>query len=115
MEDQPSAKSSFPRHPLPFQGVVHMSKNRIRVLIVDDHGVVRSGLAAFLKAFDDLELVGEAANGRDALHLCAQVRPDVVLMDLMMPEMDGAAAVRAIRQQYPRIQVIALTSSREGE
>ena len=89
--------------------------NRIRVLIVDDHGVVRSGLAAFLRAFDDLELVGEAVSGKDAVQLCAQVRPNVVLMDLMMPEMDGAAAVRAIRQQYPRIQVIALTSFREGE
>jgi two-component system, NarL family, response regulator LiaR len=93
-----------------------MSKpNSIRVLIVDDHAVVRSGLAAFLMAFDDLELVGEAANGKDAVHLCGQVRPDVVLMDLMIPGMDGAAATRAIRQQYPRIQVIALTSFREAE
>ena len=93
-----------------------MSKpNSIRVLIVDDHRVVRSGLAAFLMAFDDLELVGEAANGKDAVHLCGQVRPDVVLMDLMMPEMDGAVATHAIRQQYPRIQVIALTSFREAE
>jgi NarL family two-component system response regulator LiaR len=93
-----------------------MSKPRhIRVLIVDDHAVVRSGLAAFLKAFDDLELVGEAANGKDAVHLCSQVRPDVVLMDVMMPGMDGAATTHAIRQQYPRIQIIALTSFRDGE
>ena len=93
-----------------------MSKpNSIRVLIVDDHKVVRSGLAAFLTVFDDMQLVGEAANGKDAVHLCGQLRPDVVLMDLMMPGMDGAAATHAIRQQYPRIQVIALTSFREAE
>ena len=87
----------------------------IRVLIVDDHAVVRSGLAAFLQVFDDLELVGEASNGQQALRLCEQVQPDVVLMDLMMPGMDGATATRAIRQQYPHIQVIALTSFREHE
>jgi len=93
-----------------------MSKpNCVRVLIVDDHAVVRSGLAAFLKAFDDLELVGEAAGGKDAVSLCVQDDPDVVLMDLMMPDMDGAAATRAIRQQRPRVQVIALTSFREHE
>ena len=93
-----------------------MSKpNSIRVLIVDDHKVVRSGLAAFLTVFDDMVLVGEAGNGKDAVHLCGQLRPDVVLMDLMMPGMDGAAATHVIRQQYPRIQVIALTSFREAE
>ena len=89
--------------------------NRIRVLIVDDHAVVRSGLAAFLMAFDDLELVGEAASGKDAISRCSQDKPDVIIMDLMMPDMDGAAATHAIRQQYPWIQVIALTSFREGE
>ena len=89
--------------------------NRVRVLIVDDHAVVRSGLAAFLKAFDDLELVGEAAGGKDAVSLCVQDDPDVVLMDLMMPDMDGAAATRAIREQRPHVQVIALTSFREHE
>jgi NarL family two-component system response regulator LiaR len=87
----------------------------IRVLIVDDHAVVRSGLAAFLLAFDDLELVGEAGGGRAALDLCAAGRPDVVLMDLVMPEMDGATATRAIRQAYPDTQVIALTSFQEGD
>jgi two-component system, NarL family, response regulator LiaR len=95
---------------------MYMSESgAIRVLIVDDHAVVRSGLAAFLQVFDDLELVGEAANGQQALRLCEQVQPDVVLMDLMMPGMDGATATRAIRQQYPHIQVIALTSFRERE
>jgi len=84
--------------------------NPIRVLIVDDYEMVRSGLATFLEAFDDLELVGEAANGTEAVRLCATVRPNVILMDLVMPEMDGIAATRAIRQAYPAVQVIALTS-----
>lgn len=90
-------------------------QDRIRVLIVDDHAVVRSGLSAFLLAFDDLELAGEACGGEEAVQLCAQARPDVVLMDLVMPGIDGAAATRAIRQSYPDIQVIALTSFKEEE
>ncbi len=85
----------------------------IRVMIVDDHAVVRSGLAAFLMVFDDLQLVGEAAGGAKAIQLCRQVEVDVVLMDLMMPEMDGAEATRLIRRQCPGVQVIALTSFRE--
>ncbi len=87
----------------------------IRVMLVDDHAVVRSGLSAFLLAFDDLELVGEAGSGRDAVRLCGEMRPDVVLMDLVMPEMDGAATTRAIRQQHPDVQVIALTSFPEDD
>jgi len=87
----------------------------IRVLLVDDHAVVRSGLSAFLLAFDDLELAGEASSGEEAVRLCKQARPDVVLMDLVMPGMDGAAATHAIRQEAPQIQVIALTSFKEGE
>lgn len=82
----------------------------IRVMIVDDHALVRSGLRVFLLAFDDLELVAEAASGEEALRLCKQLQPDVVLMDLVMPEMDGVAATRAIRERWPQIQVIALTS-----
>jgi len=89
--------------------------DRIRVLIVDDHAMLRRGLATFLLSFDDLELVGEAANGAEALHLCGQVQPDVVLMDLVMPNMDGATATRVIRQHHPQVQVIALTSFREEE
>ena len=89
--------------------------NPIRVMLVDDHAVVRSGLAAFLLAFDDLELVGEASSGEEALRLCAQVRPDVVLMDLVMPGMDGTTATRAIRQQWPQKRVVALTSFGEAE
>jgi len=87
----------------------------IRVLLVDDHNVVRSGLATFLRAYDDLELVGEAKNGLEAVRLCRQVKPDVVLMDLMMPEMDGIAATRAILAECPDIKIIAMTSFEEEE
>lgn len=86
------------------------SSQPIRVMLVDDHTMVRRGLATFLKVFDDLELVGEAGSGEEAVNLCAQVLPDVVLMDLMMPDMDGAAATRLIRRQFPEVQVVALTS-----
>jgi NarL family two-component system response regulator LiaR len=89
--------------------------NPIRVMIVDDHDMVRSGLSVFLEAFDDLELVGEAADGEEAIDLCAEARPHVVLMDLVMPEMDGVEATRAIRQAYPDVQVIALTSFSEQD
>ncbi|MCL5107593.1 MAG: response regulator transcription factor [Chloroflexi bacterium] len=84
-------------------------------MLVDDHAVVRSGLGAFLLAFDDLELVGEASGGAEAVRKCPELKPDVVLMDLVMPEMDGAAATRAIRQVCPRVQVIALTSFKEDD
>ena len=87
----------------------------IRVLLVDDHAVVRSGLSAFLLAYDDLELVGEASNGEEAVKMCEQVNPDVVLMDLMMTGMDGATATREIREHCPNIQVIALTSFKEAD
>jgi NarL family two-component system response regulator LiaR len=87
----------------------------IRVLIVDDHTMVRRGLATFLMAFDDLEMAGEAASGEAAIQLCARVQPDVVLMDMVMPGLDGAATTRAIRQQFPTVQVIALTSFKEEE
>lgn len=87
----------------------------IRVLIVDDHTMVRKGLAAFLLVKADLELAGEASNGEEALRLCEQLRPEVVLMDLKMPKLDGVAATRAIKSRYPHIQVIALTSFQEKE
>ena len=87
----------------------------IRVMIVDDHSMVRRGLATILKVRPGLQLVGEANNGQEALSLCKQVRPDVILMDLVMPEMDGAAATRALRELCPEIQVIALTSFKEKE
>ncbi len=87
----------------------------IRVLIVDDHALVRSGLRFFLLAFDDLELVGEATSGEEALELCTQVQPDVVLMDLVMPEMNGASATRTICQRWPQTRVIALTNFQDAE
>src|SRR5208337_1700488 len=85
----------------------------IRVMLVDDHTMVRRGLATFLKVFDDLELAGEAAGGQEAIQLCAQLQPDVVLMDMVMPDMDGATTTRLIRKQSPSIQVLALTSFKE--
>lgn len=92
-----------------------LQEDRIRVMLVDDHAVVRSGLAAFLMAYDDLELVGEAGDGAEAVAMCARVKPDVVLMDLVMPEMDGATATRAIRAANPDIQVLVLTSFKEDD
>jgi NarL family two-component system response regulator LiaR len=87
----------------------------IRVVIVDDHAVVRSGLTAFLFAFDDLELVGEAGSGEEAVQLCTQIQPDVVLMDLVMPGMDGATAAAHIRACCPQTQIVALTSFPEEQ
>jgi len=87
----------------------------IRVMLVDDHSMVRRGLATFLKVFDDLQLAGEAESGEAAIQLCAEVLPDVILMDMVLPKMDGATATRAIRQQFPQVQVIVLTSFKDGE
>ncbi len=87
----------------------------IQVMLVDDHNVVRSGLATFLRAYDDLELVTEAKNGLEAVKLCHEKVPDVILMDLMMPEMDGIAATRAILAEYPEIKIIAMTSFEDEE
>lgn len=92
-----------------------MSNERIKIVIVDDHNVVRSGLGAFLQVFDDFELVGEASNGKEALDVCESLHPDVVLMDLVMPVMDGAQATKQIRERFADIQVIVLTSFKEDE
>jgi len=86
---------------------------RVRVLVVDDHTMVRRGLATFLKVFDDLELVGEAASGQAAVRLCEKLQPDVVLMDMVMPDMDGASATLLIRKQSQTIQVLVLTSFKD--
>ncbi len=96
-------------HPNP----VSHSENRIRVLITDDHDLVRTGLKFFLLASDDLELVGEAASGEEALQQCDRVHPDVVLMDIMMPGMNGVTATRIIRERWPHIRVITLTNFQE--
>jgi NarL family two-component system response regulator LiaR len=87
----------------------------IRVMIVDDHAMVRAGLATFLEVSDDLDFVGQATNGQEAVELCEQFQPDVILMDLVMPEMDGVTATQTIRESWPQVQVIALTSFQEKE
>ena len=87
----------------------------IRVMLVDDHDMVRRGLASFLQSKPDLELVGEARNGTEAVMICNRVRPDVILMDLVMPEMDGAETTRIILERWPEIKVIALTSFQEKD
>jgi DNA-binding NarL/FixJ family response regulator len=85
-------------------------ESRVRVLLVDDHTVVRRGLRMVFDLEDDLEVVGEAADGREALERVAELRPDVVVMDLLMPVMNGVDATRAIRAAYPEVEVVALTS-----
>lgn len=92
-----------------------MSDEPVRVMIVDDHAVVRSGLSAFIMAYDDLDFVGEASGGAEAVAKCLESAPDVVLMDLVMPEVDGAEATRRIREACPHVQVIALTSYKEED
>jgi len=82
----------------------------IRILIADDHHVVRQGLRMFLSLDPEMEIVGEAANGREAVRLARQLKPDVVLMDLIMPEMDGIQATEVIRRELPDMEVLALTS-----
>ena len=87
----------------------------IRVMLVDDHTMVRRGLATMLKVFDDLQLAGEAESGASAIQLCGKFKPDVILMDISMPDMDGATATKAIREKHPRVQIIALTSFKEAK
>ncbi|SES20109.1 response regulator transcription factor [Psychrobacillus sp. OK032] len=82
----------------------------IRVLIADDHHVVRRGLMFFLKTQKDMDIVGEASNGKEAVELTATLKPDIVLMDLVMPEMDGIQATKRIKAKYPQIQILMLTS-----
>ena len=94
--------------------MIETTNQPIRIMLVDDHAMVRRGLATFLMVYDDFELVGEAESGEAAIRLCAEVLPDVILMDMVMPNMDGATATRDIRQKYPQVQVLALTSFKEG-
>ena len=87
----------------------------IRVLLVDDHGVVRQGLRMFLSLDPDLDVVGEASNGAEGIEQARSLKPDVVLMDLVMPVMDGITAIQNLRKEFPDIEVIALTSILEDE
>jgi two-component system, NarL family, response regulator LiaR len=93
-----------------------MSQARmIRVMIADDHDLLRGGIAMLLQTYPDIKLIGEASNGIDAVELSNRLRPDVILMDLRMPEMDGTAATRLIRQQCPNTQVVVLSSYADEE
>lgn len=92
-----------------------MKNDPIRVVIVDDHVMVRSGLRLFLLAFEDLKLVGEAGNGEEAVRLCQREKPDVVLMDMVMPVMDGVRATKDICENLPNTRVIGLTTFYEAE
>ncbi len=87
----------------------------VRVIIVDDHGMVRKGLMSYLNNQMDMTVVGEGRDGREAISLCEQLQPDVILMDLLMPEMGGVAAIHTIHQRWPKVQIIALTSFQEKE
>jgi len=91
------------------------SRPRTRVMIVDDHDMVREGLKFLLSTAVDLDVVGEAANGQEALALVPLAKPDVVLMDIVMPVMDGAEATVRMRQAFPDVQVVALSNYAEGE
>jgi NarL family two-component system response regulator LiaR len=83
----------------------------IRVVIIDDHEMVRRGLSLFLRGFPDMQVVGEAANGAEAIQVCEQQKPDVVLMDIIMPEMNGIEATRLLRERFPDIAIVALSSA----
>lgn len=89
--------------------------DRIRVLLVDDHGVVRRGLRGYLELLDDIEVIGEAENGLEGVELSAELVPDVILMDIVMPHLDGIGAIGRIKAAQPDVQVVALTSFIEEE
>lgn len=92
-----------------------MNTSQIKVLVVDDHPVVRDGLKLMLSVSHGLVWIGQAENGEEAILLCKELKPDVILMDLMMPMMDGISATRIIRQKYPATQVVALTTFEDKE
>ena len=92
-----------------------VERESIRVLLVDDHAVVRQGLRMFLGLDPDLQIVGEATNGLEAIELSRQLRPDIILMDLLMPIMDGLTAIQKIKKAQPEVEIIALTSVIEDD
>jgi NarL family two-component system response regulator LiaR len=85
----------------------------IRVMVVDDHEMIRHTLAMSLLTYDEFELVGQADNGTRAVDLCSQLQPQVIIMDLLMPVMDGVAATRLIHQRWPQIKIIVLSSFKD--
>ena len=87
----------------------------IRIMIVDDHPLAQSGLRNFIDAFNDFELAGTASSGEEAIACCERTQPDVILMDMLMPGMDGVSATQAIKQRWPQIQVVALSSSQDSD
>ncbi len=89
--------------------------NSIRILVADDHLIIRQGLRLILETESDFELVGEAADGAEAVRLCAELKPDVVLMDLRMPGMDGLTAIERLRVEQPQVQVVILTTFNEDD
>src|SRR4051812_33376320 len=86
----------------------------IKVLLVEDHPMTRAGLALFVNSYPDLELVGEVASGEEAREFCDHTQPDVIVMDIKLPGMDGIAATRHITQRYPQVQVVAVSSFQES-
>src|SRR4051794_5554210 len=86
----------------------------IHVLIVDDHPMVRTGLVRVLELYDELEVVGEATSGEEALSFCATTTPDVVLVDVKLPGMDGLETIRLLKQRHPKVQAAVLTSYEDG-
>jgi DNA-binding NarL/FixJ family response regulator len=97
------------------EGVTSVSETPIRVLVVDDHQVVRAGLRVFLDLLDDIQVVGEASDGSEGVAMARRLTPDVVLMDLLMPRMDGITAIGRIRDELPDVEVVAMTSFIEEE
>jgi class 3 adenylate cyclase/CheY-like chemotaxis protein len=104
-----------PPQPGPEEGREDAGAPPIRVLLVDDYEVVRRGLRGFLELLPEIEIVGEAANGKEAVEAAYRLQPDVILMDLVMPEMDGPTAIAAIKERQPEITILALTSFSEPE
>src|SRR5262245_32015426 len=90
-------------------------QHTIRVMLVDDHPMIRSGLRFILSGTDDIVVVGEASNGADAVRLVGELQPHVVVMDVMMPELDGIGATQQLLQRYPHVHVLALTSFSDGD